>query len=78
MLPANRIGKFTGRYIEPFLGGGSIFFSVRPSRAVLADKNSELIEVYLALRDAYQGVLRGLKIHSRNHSKGYLACTRFG
>jgi len=36
----------TGRYIEPFLGSGSMFFAVRPASATLGDLNAELIEVY--------------------------------
>lgn len=35
-----------GRYIEPFLGSGAMFFGVEPEQAVLGDLNSELIGVY--------------------------------
>ena len=38
------------RYIEPFLGGGSTFFFVRPTVATLSDLNSELIDLYLGVR----------------------------
>jgi DNA adenine methylase len=38
-------------YYEPFLGGGSLFFVVRPQKAVLGDVNERLIEAYQALRD---------------------------
>lgn len=39
-----------GRYIEPFVGGGSVFFALRPKRAVLSDANAELIDCYRAIR----------------------------
>jgi DNA adenine methylase len=41
-------GEF-GRYIEPFAGSACLFFALRPSRAVLADLNPELIAAYQAL-----------------------------
>lgn len=39
------------RYFEPFLGGGAIFFGLKPGNALLADINSGLINLYEQLRD---------------------------
>lgn len=39
-----------GRYIEPFLGGASVFFAVNPASALLSDVNQELIDLYRGIR----------------------------
>lgn len=56
------------RYIEPFLGGGSVYFHLCPDRAILADTNEELITTYLAIRDDWKKVLAALRRHKRDHS----------
>ncbi len=35
-----------GRYIEPFIGGGAMFFALQPDQAIIADSNPELINMY--------------------------------
>jgi DNA adenine methylase len=49
------------RYFEPFLGAGSLFFLMRPTRAVLADACVELIETYHAVASDPNGLLDGLE-----------------
>jgi len=60
-----------GRYIEPFLGGGAVFFSLKPKNSLLSDKNSELINAYSAIQADYQRVVDLLYTHQRKHSKEY-------
>jgi DNA adenine methylase len=40
----------TGRFVEPFVGGGAIFFALNPRTALLADANRELIDLYRGIR----------------------------
>lgn len=52
-------GEF-GRYIEPFVGGGAIFFTRGVSGALLADIDTELINVYEQVRDNVELVISQL------------------
>ena len=70
-----RAGDF-GRYHEPFVGGGALFFELyRASRlkkqAWLSDNNPRLIEAYIGVRDHVDEVIRLLKRHKRKHSEEY-------
>ncbi len=41
------------QYIEPFFGGGAMFFYLEPQSAIINDVNSRLMEFYHELRDEY-------------------------
>lgn len=56
-------GEFIGRYFEPFLGGGSMFFALGRSRASLSDANEELIQAYVGVRDAPEKVIDALRTY---------------
>lgn len=49
-----------GRFIEPFLGGGALFFAVRPERGIIADSNPELINFYRSVAVDVNGVIEAL------------------
>lgn len=49
--------KTFGRYFEPFVGGGALFFALRPAKAVLADVNERLIRTYKGVRDSVEDVI---------------------
>lgn len=64
------------QYIEPFLGGGSVFFHLEPKKAILADANPELIDTYKALKTEWPSVERLLVYHQRRHSEKYYYAIR--
>lgn len=37
------------RYIEPFIGGGSVYFYLNPDNAVISDVHTELIDLYKSI-----------------------------
>ena len=39
------------KYIEPFIGGGSVYFYLNPDNAVINDVHNELIDLYKAIAD---------------------------
>jgi DNA adenine methylase len=39
-----------GTYIEPFVGGGSIFFYINPNKALISDLNKDLISLYKGIK----------------------------
>ncbi len=48
LLPSRE--QIKGIFIEPFLGSGAVFFALNPERALLADINPELIDLYRGIR----------------------------
>jgi DNA adenine methylase len=50
-------------YFEPFVGGGALFFAMRPEKAVLADVNKRLIRAYRGVRKSVDKVVRLLKTY---------------
>jgi len=50
-----------GSYIEPFLGGGALFFHLRPHKAILSDSNPELINCYEVVKNDVKKLITTLK-----------------
>ncbi len=55
-----RVPDKYGTYIEPFVGGGALFFALRPASGVIADCNPELINVYRCVADDVESVISHL------------------
>ncbi len=69
LVPLMPPGVELMRHVEPFLGGGAMFFARRPERAYLADVNKPLMGTYRAIRDDLTRVMERLHVLERNHSK---------
>lgn len=68
---AHQIATPLGRYIEPFVGSGALYFHLEPNSALIADANRDLIETYKAIRDDPQAVQKELTRHASLHSNNY-------
>ena len=60
-----------GKYIEPFFGGGALFFALAPKRAVLADSNPELINMYRAVAADAEQVIAHLEQYENTSEHFY-------
>jgi DNA adenine methylase len=50
-----------GRYIEPFLGGGALFFYMRSPGSLLNDLNDELINTYRVVQNNVEQLIAALE-----------------
>jgi len=40
-------------YVEPFVGGGALYWHLQPKQAIINDINEHLINFYLVLKNNY-------------------------
>jgi DNA adenine methylase len=64
------------RYLEPFVGGGAVFFHLwntnrLPEPKFLFDNNEELVNAYCIVRDKLDELISLLTTHQTNHSQEY-------
>lgn len=71
-----------GRYHEPFVGGGALFFDLQRNghlgrkKAWISDNNLNLIETYGAVRDETDRLIDLLRMHKARHNKEYYYAVR--
>nr|WP_231040304.1 Dam family site-specific DNA-(adenine-N6)-methyltransferase [Pectinatus frisingensis] len=58
-------------YIEPFIGGGALFFAVQPSNGIIADSNAELINVYQQVSNHVEDVIHYLERYENTEEMFY-------
>jgi len=67
------IPYFSGRYIEPFFGGGALFFHLQPEHAIINDINTKLMTFYKSVKCNFDELIRELseveRIYRTNSKK---------
>jgi DNA adenine methylase len=58
------------RFLEPFIGGGALFFSLKPENAYISDINQELIGLYNVVREEVDALVEELKKLEARYRQG--------
>ena len=66
-----QVPEYSGKYIEPFFGGGALFFALQPEKAVIADSNPELINMYVQVANNVEGVIGYLNTYKNTEDEYY-------
>ncbi len=59
------------RYIEPFIGGGAMFFAMLPRFGVIADSNPELVNLYRCIANNVEPVIEHLQTFGNTEPEFY-------
>lgn len=60
------------KYLEPFIGGGSVFFHINPRQAVIGDVHTELTDFYKAIKDGHgEEIYEYMKNHPNDEKTYY-------
>jgi DNA adenine methylase len=67
------IPQYDGRYIEPFFGGGALFFHIEPKKSIINDINSKLMSFYSGIKSDFFNIKEELseieKIYTENRKE---------
>ena len=58
-------------YIEPFIGGGSLYFHLSPKKAVINDVHKELIHLYECIQDGHSIDIHDFMNNNKNDEDTY-------
>ena len=59
-------------YLEPFIGGGSVFFHLNPRKAVISDVHTELIDLYSSIGKGYsKDILEFMNVNKNDEETYY-------
>lgn len=66
------IPKEYDTYLEPFIGGGAVYFHINPKKAVINDVHKELIDFYNSIKNGYSSeIYNFMKEHPNEENEYY-------
>lgn len=72
-----------GNYVEPFVGGGALFFKIAGDNSIIADSNPELINMYVQVANHCDEIIELLKTYKNEEeqfyevrAKDWMACSK--
>ncbi|OGZ62795.1 MAG: hypothetical protein A2639_00325 [Candidatus Staskawiczbacteria bacterium RIFCSPHIGHO2_01_FULL_34_27] len=63
LYPPEKFNPKSGKYFEPFVGGGAVFFDLLPEKAFLSDLNNDLVVTYSVIKSNVEELIVSLKKH---------------
>jgi DNA adenine methylase len=69
---ANHFPLTYDTYLEPFIGGGSVYFHLAPKKAVISDVHQELIDLYQSIKAGHAAEIHQfMTLHPNNEETYY-------
>lgn len=65
------VPKHYNNYIEPFFGGGALFFYLQPKDAIINDLNSEITNSMYVIKTKYDSLISLLDEFTRKHNETF-------
>lgn len=65
------IPKTYDTYLEPFIGGGAVYFHINPQKAVINDVHTELVDFYKSIKNGYSDKIYKFMEEHPNQEKIY-------
>jgi len=58
-------------YLEPFIGGGAVYFNVNPKKAVISDVHKELVDLYQSIKNGKSNEIYNFMKEHPNEEETY-------
>ena len=65
------VPKTFDTYLEPFAGGGAVFFHLRPAKSVISDVHKELVDFYKCIQKGYSKEIYDFMSKNKNEPEAY-------